>query len=181
MTTPPVALRDLSIVFIRLGATSFGGSMLPLMEEALAHRRRWITPEQFVEAVALAELVPGPIALKVAAYAGHRLRGWKGSCAAVTCFCLPSFLLVVGAGFLLFHHKTRFPFSKLTLWVTPIVMGLFLATAWRLGRRCLRRPAHWAVALLTFIALMGKWSPLFVLWGCGLLRVAWHGLRRQFS
>ncbi len=173
----PVALLGLAGVFLRLGATSFGSSMLPLMEEAVVERRRWLTPTQFLEAISLAELTPGPVALKVAAYVGSSLRGFKGALVTVGCFSLPSFLLVVLASMLFFVRGGVLPVEKLLRWVGPVVVGTLLATAWRLGKRCLVKPSRFGIALAAFLALQAGWSPLLVLWGLGLFGVIWGNLR----
>ena len=169
-------LRELAWIFLWLGATSFGGSILPLMEEAAVRKKQWLSREKFAEAVALAELVPGPMALKTAAYTGFRVRGMAGAFTAIACFLLPSFLIVL-AGALLFFHTGRPPSlpKALFFWVSPVAIGLLLVTTCRMGRQFLTGPPQWGLAFLTFFLLSGGASPILVLWGCGLLGIAWHG------
>lgn len=176
-----VTRREIAALFLRLGTTSFGGSMLPLMEDAVVQRRRWLTTEQFTEGVALAELVPGPVALKVAAYVGHHARGLSGAAAAVVAFALPPFVLVLLASTFFFQTHQRLPLGSILTFVSPVVVGLLLATSWRLGRRNLARPSGWMTTALTILALAAGWSPLAILWGWGVLHVAWSALRERFA
>ena len=169
-------LRDLAGVFLWLGATSFGGSILPLMEETVVRRKQWISHKEFVEAVAMAELVPGPMALKTAAYVGFRIRGMAGAFTAIACFLLPSFLIVMAGGFLFFHASRPLSLAKTLFWVSPVAIGLLVATTCRMSRNFLTGLPQWSIAFLTFFLLVRGGSPIVVLWGCGLLGVAWHRL-----
>lgn len=164
-----ITLTELALLFLKLGATSFGGAMLPLIEETLVHQRKWVKPEDFVETVALAQLVPGPVTLKVAAYMGYLLRGLRGLVIAAFFFTVPSIVLVLLGSFLLFQNHQRFAFQKLLTFVDPIVVAAFLATTYRLGRQCLAHPLEWIVAVAAFTATWMKVSPLLVLLSCGLI------------
>ncbi len=176
---PPVTLARLGQVFLRLGATAFGGSILPLIEEEVVQRRRWLREESFAEGVALAQLVPGPVALKVASYVGGIVRGWPGALLAVVCFTLPSFLFMALAGMLLFHSLTPAALSRPLAVVGPVVVGLLLLAAWRLARPCVTRPMDALLAGLALLAVRVGWSPLVVLWGLGLLNVVREGTCRS--
>ncbi|MBN3524782.1 chromate transporter [Paenibacillus apiarius] len=88
-------LWDLFWTFFKLGFVSFGGgyAMLPVIEhEALSHQ--WLTGQQYTEAVALAGMAPGPIAMNSAVYVGYMAAGWAGSLITSLGIVLPSTLIM---------------------------------------------------------------------------------------
>ena len=70
--------------FARISSVMFGGgyAMLPLLEREVVARRRWLTPAAMTDVFALAQVIPGVIAINVALLVGQRLRGWRGAVAA---------------------------------------------------------------------------------------------------
>ena len=153
--------------------------MLPLMEGHVVQKKQWLSPKEFTQGVAIAELVPGPIAVKVCSYVGYRLRGWRGALISIVCFSLPSFFVITLLGLYLFGSNNTSPYTLPLSTLPPVVVGLFLVTAWRIGQPCLIRPIHWAIAVVTFVALKLGGSPLIVLWGTGLLSVGWAALNKK--
>ncbi|MCM3342828.1 chromate transporter [Paenibacillus sp. MER TA 81-3] len=88
-------LWDLFWTFFKLGFVSFGGgyAMLPVIEhEALSHQ--WLTGQQYTEAVALAGMAPGPIAMNSAVYVGYMAAGWAGSLITALGIILPSAIIM---------------------------------------------------------------------------------------
>ena len=176
-----VTLKRVAALFLQLGVTSFGSSMLPLMERALVREKKWMSTEQFADAVALAGLTPGPITLKVAGYAGYRLCGWRGGAAAVTGFIFPSLVMVMALSFFYFEDHGAHPLLKVSVLLAPVVAGLLLSTSFQLGRRFLLKPRDWAICLAAFLASVLGHPPLTVLWILGLLLALSYGVEKWFS
>lgn len=89
-------LWELFWTFFKLGFISFGGgyAMLPVIEhEALSHH--WMTAEQYTEAIALAGMAPGPIAMNSAVYVGYTASGWIGSIVASLGVVMPSAIIML--------------------------------------------------------------------------------------
>lgn len=82
--------------FSLVGAVSFGGhmSMVAQVRTMVVERRRWMKGEEFSELVALASLLPGPVAVNVVASCGYRVRGWIGAGTAVLAVLWPSVLMM---------------------------------------------------------------------------------------
>ena len=79
-----VPIKTLFGTFFKIGLFTFGGgyAMLSLIEEECVGKHGWMTKEEMLDMVALAESTPGPVAINSATYLGCRLRGWKGAAAA---------------------------------------------------------------------------------------------------
>ena len=84
-------LVELFIVFFKLGAFTIGGgiAMLPLLQNSLIHEKKWFTEEEFVDAVAICQGLPGIIAVNMATYVGYKKRGLLGSAVSTFAVVMP--------------------------------------------------------------------------------------------
>ena len=82
--------------FLKIGAFTFGGgyAMIPLLENEFIHKRKWITKEEFLDMLAIAESTPGPAAVNSATYIGYKIAGIYGAAAATVAVSLPSFVII---------------------------------------------------------------------------------------
>lgn len=96
------ALR-LFAVFLKIGAFTFGGgyAMLPLIQKEITEKRGWMTDDDVLEIVAIAESTPGPIAVNAATFVGFRVYGFRGALLATLGVVLPSFLVIYAVSFVL--------------------------------------------------------------------------------
>jgi chromate transporter len=94
----PVTLRQLVTYFLRLGTLGFGGpiALAGYMQRDLVERRRWISKEDYVRGLALAQLAPGPLAAQLAIYLGWVRARLLGATLVALAFVLPSFVMVLG-------------------------------------------------------------------------------------
>lgn len=95
--TQPCSLRELLLYFARLGAIGFGGpiALAGHMQKDLVEARRWISKEDYLEGLALAQLMPGPLAAQLAMYLGWVRAGVLGATLVAAAFILPSFAMTV--------------------------------------------------------------------------------------
>src|SRR5678809_364845 len=96
-TSRPTSLRELAVLFLRLGFTAFGGpaAHIAMMEDEVVRRRAWLTRDEFLDLLGATNLIPGPNSTEMAIHIGHRRRGWKGLIVAGTSFILPAMLIVM--------------------------------------------------------------------------------------
>ncbi|MCS7203260.1 MAG: chromate transporter [Thermodesulfovibrio sp.] len=72
---------NIFLAFLRLGLTAFGGpAMVANIKQVAVEERKWLDKESFQEGVAIAQTIPGPIAMHVAAYVGLKIRGFRCDC-----------------------------------------------------------------------------------------------------
>src|SRR3990172_3731262 len=92
-----VSLPSLFWIFFRIACTSFGGFMaiISVVQNVIVERRRLLSPQDMLEGVSLATLLPGPTAVNVVAYVGYRLRGGVGALVSVVAAVLPPFVLIL--------------------------------------------------------------------------------------
>ena len=91
-------LSELASLFLRLGATAFGGpaAHIAMMEDEVVRRRAWLTREQFLDYLGATNLIPGPNSSEMAIHIGYARRGWPGLIVAGLAFILPA-TVIVGA------------------------------------------------------------------------------------
>lgn len=86
----------LFFTFLKIGAFTFGGgyAMVALLQNEFVEEKKWVTKEEFLDMVAIAESTPGPMAVNSATYIGYRIAGAAGAAAATTAVCIPSFAVI---------------------------------------------------------------------------------------
>ena len=96
-------LFSLFLTFLKIGAFTFGGgyAMIPLIEREVAEDKKWITKDEMLDMVAVAESTPGPIAVNAATFVGYRVGGFFGALLATLGVILPSVLIIIGVSFVL--------------------------------------------------------------------------------
>ena len=84
--------KELFWTFFKIGAFTFGGgyAMVALLQNEFVEEKKWVTKEEFLDMVAIAESTPGPVAVNSATYIGYKIEGTEGAAASTVAVCLPS-------------------------------------------------------------------------------------------
>ena len=88
--------KELFTTFIKIGAFTFGGgyAMVALLEHEFVEQKQWVSREEFLDMVAIAESTPGPMAVNSATYIGYKIAGFSGAAASTLAVCIPSFAVI---------------------------------------------------------------------------------------
>ncbi len=148
-TPPRVALREIFASFVRVGAVLFGGgyAMLPLLEREVVERRRWCTFDEMTDYYAMAQLVPGVVAINTAMLIGHRQRGFGGTVAATLGVVAVPFAVILAYAVAFDRLSGSSALTAAMSGVRPAVSGLMLGIAFTMFNRSRRTPLGWAVSL----------------------------------
>ena len=148
-------LGGLFLSFFKIGLVGFGGgiAVLAMIRNVTVRKRRWLTDSEFVEAVALAQSLPGTSAGNSVTYIGVRLRGWRGAAAAMSGFILPSMLMMIVFAIMYKHVRDLSGTQRFFHGLNGAVVALILVTAWRMGKNILTRRWQWLLAVLSFLAV----------------------------
>ena len=173
------SLWTLAWAFLRIGATAFGGlgAALALVERELVTKRQWLTTADVTEALTYTKLLPGSTVVQVVAYLGYKLGGWPGSAVATVAFVFPSALmmLVLAAAYV---SVTAVPAMRPAITgLTAAVVGLLLATTYRLGKANIPDRITLGIALASIVAgaVLGISAAVIVV-AAGLLGVGLYAL-----
>ncbi len=142
-------------VFGRIGVLSFGGpaAQIALMHKELVETRPWLTEQQFLRALSFCMLLPGPEAMQLATYAGWRVNGVFGGLIAGLLFVLPGALVILALalGYAIYGDLSWV--QALFLGVKSVVVIIVIEALLKISKRALKRPAHWAIAGVAFLAI----------------------------
>ncbi len=177
MTRP--SLKEIFLVFLKIGAFAFGGvySMLAFYEKELVHKRRWLTEEEFSEAVAIGQLTPGAPIINTGIFIGFLLRGIKGAIVTIVGQVLPSLLIVIALGYLYINYRDVELIKAFLKGIGVGVVGLLMSVIFKLGLRIFNNPVAVIVGALVFIFALLRFNPIGLIILSGLTGILIYGRR----
>lgn len=150
------SLRLLGWVFLKLGLTGFGGgiAVIAQIRSLVVSERQWLSEEEFLDAVSLAQSLPGANAANAITYIGLRLAGLRGAVVSVVAFILPSFLMMIGLTVVhhQLHHLTEI--QSIFQGLNAAVVGLIATTTIHLAKTAITRQWHLALGVVTAFLLI---------------------------
>ena len=151
--------KEIGLGFLKIGATAYGGpAIMGIMQTEFQERRQWISKPRFLEGLALVNVLPGATATQLGIFLGYLRGGWWGGLLAGLCFAVPAFIVMLAltATYAVFGVN---PVLRGALYgLGPVVLGIFFASLFRLGKSAVRSRTH---ALIAFgAAVAGLLSPL---------------------
>jgi chromate transporter len=175
------ALPELALLFLRLGATAFGGpaAHIAMMEDEVVRRRQWLTREEFLDLLGATNLIPGPNSTELAIHLGHRRAGWSGLLVAGTCFILPAFLLVSAIGWAYTRFGQLPRVEHLLYGVKPVIIAVVLQALWGLTRGAAKTRLLAVVGVACVaLGLLGVNELLLLVLAGGFVTL-WRGVARR--
>jgi chromate transporter len=148
-------LINLFIAFTKIGVLGYGGgpSMLPLIQEEVVEGRHWLTAQDYVDALAIGNTLPGPIATKMSFYIGYQVGGWGGAFVALLGLLWPSLILMMVLGLLFLRFKDM-PYAKAMLTaVRPVVVALLAYTTYTFLPPSIKNWHTGLIAVVAFVAV----------------------------
>ena len=148
----PSILLKIFVVFASMSLMLFGGGyvFIPLIQEIVVNGHGWVTHQEFIDAIAMGQITPGPI-LVSAAFIGLKVAGMAGAVVAIIGIYLPSALLMVGSTHMLERIKRSLVIKAALRGVRPAVIGMIAAAAVTVGWTA---PHHWVSVMILVAALI---------------------------
>jgi len=171
---PRAALADVGLLFLRLGATAFGGpaAHIALIQEEVVRRRGWLTGEELLDLLGAANLLPGPTSTELAMLVGRALAGPRGLLVAGAAFIAPSALLTSALAWAYVRGAGLPPAQAALAGVKPVVVAVVAQALWRLSRTALKTPALALIASACAAAALAGLDALAILLAGGALAAA---------
>ena len=128
---------ELFLVFFKIGAFTFGGgyAMIPLIRNEVVYKKKWLDDNEFMDMLALAQSVPGPISLNTAIFVGNKRLGFKGSLFTGVGIILPSFIIILIIAILFTQFKENPTIERIFKGIRPAVVALIAAPLLGLGEK----------------------------------------------
>jgi chromate transporter len=146
--------------------------MVEPIRRRIVQEKGWLSQKEFLDGLALCQLLPGATVVQLATYVGYRLRQTTGALAAAAAFILPAFVLMLGLSFLYFRYGDLTWVKAVSQGLGPVVIALLLQALWRFQEIIRRHYLDLAIAMLTLGALWTGLHYLLVFVGAGLFRLA---------
>ena len=167
-------LLDIFWSFLKIGAFTFGGgyAMIPLIQHEVINRRGWLSEQEFIELLTIAQTAPGPISLNTAVFVGYKFRRYAGALAAVTGVVLPSFVIILLIAMFFAGIRDNLWVDAAFKGMRPAVVALIVAPI--VG---LTKGMHWrgiSIALATAVVVWHfGFSPIWLLIAGAIGGVLW--------
>ncbi|SDI38210.1 chromate transporter [Alteribacillus bidgolensis] len=156
----------LFISFVKPGLLGFGGgpASIPFIEKEVCDKNNWMTHEEFFEALALGNSLPGPITTKLAAIVGYKVGGITGMTVAITGMVVPTAILVVLLTNLYMKYKNIPKIEGIIHVLKVVVVVLLLQVTWELGKNGITDKLTICIFIAATIAIFTfKLHPLLVI------------------
>jgi len=149
-------LGGLFLSFFKIGLTGFGGgfAVLSQIRHIVVLERRWLGEQDFVEALALGQSLPGTSAGNAVTYIGYRLRGWRGAGASLSAFILPSMFMMIALAIFYDRFRALPNTEQLFHGFNSAVVALIAVTAWRMGKQTVSKPWQRILMILSCAAVV---------------------------
>jgi len=181
--SPERRLYELALLFLRLGATAFGGpaAHIAMMEDEVVRRRKWLTPGEFLDLLGATNLIPGPNSTEMAIHVGHRRAGVLGLVVAGICFILPATFMVSVIAWLYVRYGALPEAEGILYGVKPVIIAVVLQALFGLGRAAIKSKRLVVLGLACALLNLLGVNEIAVLFGAGLVMMGWRCISRPRS
>lgn len=157
--------------FFKIGAFTFGGgyAMIPLIQNEAVEKRHWVTDDDILEIVAIAESTPGPIAINSATFVGYRAAGVLGSVCGTLGVVLPSFVIILALSFILQEFQALRAVQYAFFGIRAGVLALLIKALWTMYKKSPKGwPAYVVMGLSFLLTAVFSINVIFVIIGCAI-------------
>ena len=179
-------LFKLFITFLKIGLFTFGGgyAMIPLIKEEVVEKKKWITNDEMLEIIAIAESTPGPIAINMATYIGYKNRKILGSICATLGVVLPSMVIIILISLIynrfITNEYVKYAFVGIKCAVAILILKAGIQMIMKADKKIM-----FIILLLLAVALMllieiFSWhiSTIFIILGGGIIGIIGGAIRK---
>ena len=152
--------------FFRIGLFTLGGgyAMIPLIEEEVVNKHRWVSHEQMLDLIAIAQSCPGVFAINTSIFVGYKLRRLPGAIAAAAGTALPSFLIILAIAIFFKQFEDNRIVAAMFSGIRPAVVALIAVPTFRMAQQA---KIGWTTAWIPIVSALLIWllgvSPIYII------------------
>ena len=176
-------LLNMFITFFKIGAFTFGGgyAMIPIIQEEVVSKKKWIDDSEFMDALAVAQGSPGPVAVNTSIYVGYRIAGLPGALTAVLGTILPSFLIILLIAMFFYQFRDYAIIDKIFLGIRPAIVALILSAVYKLMRKTKFGYKRLLISLAALLAIVFlDISPIYLVIAGGVGAVIYNKVNSEY-
>jgi len=166
--------------FFKIGMFTLGGgyAMIPLIEEEVVNRHKWINKEELLDLIAIAQSCPGVFAINTAIFIGYKLRKTPGAIATAFGTALPSFLIILAIAIFFHQFEDNKVIAAMFKGIRPAVVALIAVPTFRLAQRA---QLNWFTIWIPIVSALLIWllgvSPIWIIIAAGVGGYAYGKLK----
>ncbi|MBE6319179.1 MAG: chromate transporter [Bacteroidales bacterium] len=154
-------LLQLFIVFFKIGAFTFGGgwAMISIIEKEIVDKKRWVTKEEFLDLLAVAQSIPGILAVNMAVAIGDKIRGRRGAVISALGTIVPSFVIILFIAIFLTPDmiKSNDTLNNIFRGIRPAVVALIIAPVFKTAKVA---KIGWKTVVIPIVVALLIWSKI---------------------
>lgn len=168
-------------LFLKLGFTAFGGpaAHIGIMHDEVVRRRKWLSEEQFLDLLGATNLIPGPNSTEMVIHIGYLRAGWRGLIAAGACFIFPAMAITTALAWAYVCYGSAPQAASILEGVQPVIIVIILQALVLLGRKALKDPLTWIIAIAALALSFFRINEVLLLFAGGILGMFAYAARRR--
>lgn len=163
-------------LFCKIGTFTIGGgyAMVPLIEDEIVNKRKWIAQDDFINLLAIAQSVPGILAVNISIFIGYKLRGIRGSIATTLGTILPSFVIILAIALFFNNFKDNPIVERIFKGIRPAVVALIAAPTFAMAKSAhINRYNIWIPVVSALLIWLLGFSPIWIIIIAGVSGYIW--------
>ena len=168
----------LFMAFFKIGFFTIGGGyvMLPIIQKEVVDNNKWLTDEEFIDAIAIAQSSPGAVSINISIYIGYNLGGFLGALICTLGTALPSVITILIVAMYLFQYRELPIIERVFLGIRPAVVSLIASSVIVLAKPLGFGWDKIIFAVTSFVLIvLFDISPMIVILGGALLSAIYYG------
>ena len=152
--------------FFKIGIFTLGGgyAMIPLIEEEVVNKHKWVDKDEMLDLIAVAQSCPGVFAINIAIFIGYKLRKVRGAIATALGTALPSFLIILAIAIFFKQFEDNKVVAAIFRGIRPAVVALIAVPTFRLAQRTkLNWYTFWIPIVVALVIWKYGFSPIYVI------------------
>ena len=164
-------LAELFRTFFKIGIFTLGGgyAMIPLIEEEVVNRHRWVEKDEMLNLIAIAQSCPGVFAINISIFVGYKMHRIKGALATALGTALPSFLIILAIAIFFSQFKDNPVIAAMFRGIRPAVVALIAVPTFNMARSA---RISWTNCWIPIISALAIWllgiSPIYIILVAGI-------------
>lgn len=166
------AYMQLFTSFAKIGAFTIGGgyAMIPLIQQEVVEKKKWISDQEFMDVLAIAQSSPGLLAVNISIFIGYKLKKVKGSIVATLGSVLPSFVIILLIAMYFANYQDNPTVIKIFKGIRPVVVALIAVPVIKMAKSAKLTLTTGLVSVITAsLIIFLKVSPIYILLVTGIL------------
>ena len=152
--------------FFKIGLFTFGGgyAMIPLIESEVVEKHQWVTKEEFVDLIAIAQSCPGVFAINISTFIGYKLRRTVGAISCALGTALPSFVIILLIAIFFHQFEDNPVVAAMFRGIRPAVVALIAVPTFNMARQAkLNRYTFWIPIVSALLIWLLGVSPIYII------------------